>query len=65
MRPLTPEEEQFIRDIGNDALDRYPAYSSPVDAAQLLGKLTEQFNAVPSYVERFAREAANEEKKPA
>jgi hypothetical protein len=56
---LTPEEEQFILDTGNDGngLSRYPAYSSSVSASDLLQKLTDQFNAVPSYVERFANQS--------
>jgi hypothetical protein len=51
---LTPEEQQFLDDMGNDdSFWRYPAYSSPVSTSDLLQKVTEQFNAVPSYVERF------------
>jgi hypothetical protein len=61
--PLTAEEEQFIRDTGDDGngLSRYPAYSSPVTASDLLQKLTDQFNAVPSYTERFANGSASTE----
>jgi hypothetical protein len=51
---LTPEEQQFLDDMGNDdGFWRYPAYSSPVSVSDLLQKVTEQFNAVPPYVERF------------
>lgn len=50
---LTPEEQQFIEDIGDDELWRYPAYSSPVSASALVEKLTRQFEQVPSYVSRF------------
>lgn len=51
---FTSEEEQFLRDMGNDdGFWGYPAYSSPVSSSDLLQKVTEQFNAVPSYVERF------------
>jgi hypothetical protein len=51
---LTPEEEQVIQDLGNDdGFWRYPAYSTSVSLSDLVQKLTEQFNAVPSYVERF------------
>jgi len=53
---LTPDEEQYLRDLGNDdGFWRFPAYSSPVNEADLLQKLTDQENAVPSYVGRFAR----------
>jgi hypothetical protein len=51
---LTVEEQQFLDDMGNDdGFWRYPAYSSPVSASDLLQKVKEQFESVPSYVERF------------
>lgn len=51
---LTLEEQQVLDDMGNDdGLWRYPAYSTPVSLSALLQKLTDQFNAIPSYVERF------------
>jgi len=53
---LTAEEEQYLRDMGDDdGFWRYPAYSSSVSESELLQKVTAQFGAVPSYVERFAQ----------
>jgi hypothetical protein len=46
---LTPEERQFI----NDEPWKYSAYSSPINASDLLAKVMYQFEQVPSYVQRF------------
>ena len=60
-RKRTSEEEQFIRDMGNDdGFWRYPAYSSEVSPSELLQKVTAQFDAVPSYVQRFADAKRNQ-----
>ncbi len=57
---LTPEEEQFLRDLADDdGFWRYPAYSSPVSPSDVLQKVTDQFGAVPSYFERFADAKGN------
>ena len=46
---LTDEEEQIVRDEPY----LYDAYSTPVSLSGLLDKVTEAFEQVPSYVQRF------------